>query len=95
VGRFFGGFYTTSGLTSPDIYLWAEGEGEPLRKRALGCVLMCLMPDEGVDEAIRALRDVLEFWIERSVAPVLPPVEHRSAGRVVSTGSRPELVLGE
>jgi hypothetical protein len=42
-------------------------------KRALGCVIMALIPEEGLDEVLSELKGTCEFYLEdRSLHPVAP-----------------------
>jgi hypothetical protein len=42
-------------------------------KRALGCVILALLPEEGLDEALSELTGTCEFYLEdRNLRPVAP-----------------------
>jgi hypothetical protein len=53
-----------------DIYVWIGGDSETAFKRLIGCALVAMMPDQGIDEAVDALKDIWDF--NQPVAPVLP-----------------------
>jgi len=61
-----------------------DSEMETLQ-RALGCVLLSLMPESGVDDAIRALWDSYRFAIEDQELTAYRPTRTLHAG--ISIGS--------
>src|SRR4051794_13689670 len=51
-GQFSGTFYSTE---SEPIALLASGVGPDFQKRMMGCMLVCLFPRDGLDEALTSL----------------------------------------
>ena len=72
-----------------------EGADRTVYKRMLGCLLMIMMPESGLDEATLGLRDALDFHV-----PARPILRGASRGKlghgvVASKSERPDLVLAE
>jgi hypothetical protein len=90
--------FLTAMVTSAgqEIWVWAE-EGERRSvKRLLGYAMIFFMPEEGVDEALTSLRDILEFSYESPRGMLPPPaVMRRHVGKIVRTSQRPDLVISE
>ena len=61
-------------------------------KKFLGYRIVEAMPDEGIDEALIALRDIAVFHYERAhrILP-LPAEPRRHTGRIIGTSERPDL----
>lgn len=75
---------------------WAESLGENAVKRAMGCVIMFAMPEEGVEEAISTLRDIYQFSTEATALALPAPTRRqRLPGKVVAKSERPALVISE
>lgn len=88
-------FHATVNSTGEELRLWVEGAGQSAVKRMVGCALLVAVPDDGLDEALEALKDIIEFrcgtltWAARAL-PSPPRVGHL-VGRV----RRPDLVVAE
>jgi hypothetical protein len=54
-------------------------------KRALGCVILALMPDEGLDAALSGLADTCEFYVEDRDLPISAPVSVIATGFAVES----------
>jgi len=64
-------------------------------KRFLCCIIVGKMPEQGLEEAIFALRDMIDFYHRKSHSPIehkLPNPQAISIGPVIK---RRELVLSE
>ncbi len=87
-------FYGTVNSAGQEISFWIEGGGGDALKRLIGCAILGIMPEEGIDEALTSLKDILDF---RTSYRMLPgAVESRqTTGRIVSTSQRPDLVIPE
>lgn len=87
-------FYGTANSAGPEVSFWGRGVGEDALKRWLGCVILSLMPEEGLEEALLSLKDILEF---RSYTKphTKPRISHHTTGKVVSKSQRPDLVVSE
>lgn len=73
-----------------------EGEGGEALLRLLGCVIVTMMPEEGLEEALTSLKDIFEFHVESAHYESLPTVtSRRGIGNVVNTSMRPDLVISE
>lgn len=85
-------------MTSPgqELFLRYEGWGDKAVKRLIGCAIIINMPEEGLEEAVSALRDMYEFN-KQATALALPPPTRRQpvSGGVVVKSERPELVISE
>lgn len=77
-------------------FLWLEGDDETALKKFAGCIMITLMPKEGLDEAVQTLKDTLSFYAYRPLAKALPPgTEQRVMGRMLGPKKRPDLLIGE
>ncbi len=79
---------TTYGVT-----ITIGGNGEYALERFLGCLLLGIMPDEGLEEALFSLHDMLRFY-RNECEPhheVLEP--NPIDGTIGSKKKRPDLVL--
>ena len=89
----FGGTVDSSGRA---LQFSTEGTGEAALKRFLGCWAIQVMPEEGIDEVLTLLKDVLEFHRQAIFfgLPEPQPVR-RVTGRAISISERPDIVLSE
>ena len=76
--------------------LLVEGNDDIALKRVIGCLMIVMMPKEGLKEALTSLKDMLEFYTE---VPTLSlpskPSTHQVTGTVASATRRPDLVVAE
>ena len=75
---------------------WTESGGEEAIKRLLGCVLVSIIPAEGIDEALTSLKEILEYHLEnvRYKLPE-PEITHRGTGKISGISERPDLIISE
>ncbi len=66
--------------------------GETALERFLGCVMIGVMPDQGLEEALYSLWDMLEFYSQEPLhrAPLKPETINAT---VVDRKKRPDLVI--
>jgi len=78
-----------------ELSFWTEG-GESTVKRLLGCAMIAVMPEEGIEEALQCLKDILEFWHHpaQRMLPSTPTIHHTTA-KVLSISERPDLIISE
>lgn len=89
-------FHATVNSAGQEIAFWFEGREEDILKRLIGCAMIAIMPEEGVEEALLSLRDIWDFRTQTSYQMLPGPLQtQRSTGRVVRTSQRPELVIPE
>ena len=73
-----------------------EGEGISALLRLVGHVIIALMPEEGLEETLTSLKENFEYYTENTRYKLLPPVESwRGIGNIVSTSTRPDLIIPE
>lgn len=95
-----GGYYTyvydypTEWETTHEVTFTLEMYGETALERFLGCLMIGMMPDEGLEETLYSLRDMLEFY---SHLPLLlhgaPAKSETINATVVDRKKRPDLVI--
>lgn len=61
--------------------------------RFLGCLMIGMMPDRGLEEALFALRDMLDFYAEQPTSTRALPEAKTLNAMVVSTEKRPDLFI--
>jgi hypothetical protein len=73
-----------------------EGDDDIAIKKTIGCMMILMMPKEGLDEALPSLKDMLEFYIRMPKLNPLParPARHLT-GKLVSSITRPDLAIEE
>jgi hypothetical protein len=88
-------FRATVNSPGEEISLWLEAKDENTLKRFFACWLIATMPEKGMNETLRSLRDIHEF--HRYVPPMLSSEtkQEKLGGRLVSTKQRPGLIIGE
>ena len=68
--------FAVSGVTQPgtsyQIEINMEGSSPTMLGRYLGCIMIGFMPDEGLEEALLSLKEMLEFY---TVRPASGPKE--------------------
>ncbi len=71
-----------------------SADNEIAIKKLLGRWIVDVMPEEGINEALIALRGIAEFYYERSQHILSLPAEPRQhVGKVIGTSERPDLVI--
>jgi len=89
-------FRSTVNVAGQEMSFWAAGAGENALKRVLGCAMMVAMPENGIEEAVASLKDILIFNWETSYGMLPePPASQRHTARIASTSHRPELLIAE
>jgi hypothetical protein len=73
-----------------------EGDDDIAIKKTIGCLMILMMPKEGLDEALPSLKDMLEFYISVPKLSPLParPTRHLT-GELLSPMRRPGLAIEE
>lgn len=72
-----------------------EEDDEDALKR-IGCYMIMAMPQEGLDEALSLLKDILKFHQESYLYSLPePPVAYRRKAGAVKKSTRPDLVISE
>ena len=72
-----------------------EMHGETALERVLGWLMIGMMPDQGLEEVVYSLRDMLQFYSEE---PTLPATQLESETfniTVVDSKKRPNLIITE
>lgn len=89
-------FRATVNSPSQEISFWIEGKEDMALKMVFGCFMITLMPEEALNETLRSMKDILEFYIEtpRKALPQRPSALPAS-GRAVSSQKRPDLIIAE
>jgi hypothetical protein len=93
-----GPHYAAQLETSGDSFVFnLTGQGANGLIRLVSCALIAIMPDSGVEEAFKSLKDIFEFTIEdiESQRLVTSRSSRRIGGQVASSSMRPDLVLTE
>ncbi len=88
-------FQGTVGSPTESFSFVISGDGENIVKRILSCIIISMMPLEGVDEAYTSLRSMLGFYLEPVAPQALPEVQRGGSGRVASVTRRPDLSIVE
>ena len=72
----------------------AAGDDKTVRARFVGCVLIGVMPSQGLPEVLNSLRDMWEFYNEEPVKPQVPRrLPHRIEATIVGHKKRPDMVV--
>ena len=59
-------------------------------------LMLVRMPEEGLDEALTSLKDMLDFYLEVPELSIPPKrLSHQMTGKVGSAKKRPDLVITE
>jgi hypothetical protein len=88
----FEGTVTSSGY---EFTFRTEGSGDEALKRALGCMIVAAIPQDGLEEIFTSLRDIWEFHAYRA-ATMLPQPRRQVFHSVMgSSTERPQLTLAE
>ena len=71
-----------------------EMRGETCVERFLGCLIVGMMPDEGLEEALVSLAEMWRFYIEAiNIRPATRQLPEAVDAAVVEHGKRRELVI--
>lgn len=89
--------YGTANSFGQELSFRFEGTGGLALRRLVGCVILSALPDEDVDEALRSLKDIVEFRLVDSAPSIrrLAPVTSLTRDAVVRRVSRPNMVISE
>jgi len=79
--------------TAYEVTIALEMSGETAAERFLGCFMIGMMPDQGLEEALYSLRDMLKFYNEESLGHVARLKPERISGTVIGRKKRPDLVI--
>jgi hypothetical protein len=63
--------------------------------RYLGCIMIGFMPDDGLEEALFSLRDMLEFYTHKPEPRPASLVPKAINATIADRKKRPDLVLTE
>lgn len=65
--------------------------------RFIGCLLVTLMPAEGLEETLESLKEICEFHTEAIPAPIFTPMAEHPRGkmRALPPQKAPDLVIEE
>lgn len=90
-------FQATVNSTSHHVSLRISESDETAVRRIIGCLLVTLMPAEGLEEALESLKEIREFHTEAIPAPRFTPIaEHPSIKlRALPAQKAPDLVIEE
>lgn len=84
------------GVADPDqgTSFLMEAGGEHSVKRLLGCVLLAIMPDEGLNEVLVSLREAFDYYVVETHSALPPPVSGElRAGSLLPATERADLVV--
>ena len=71
------------------------GSNPAMLGRYLGCVMIGFMPDEGLEEALFSLRDMLEFYNHKPEPRLARLAPKAIDAAIADKRKRPDLVLTE
>jgi len=93
------GEFIIHGLVEPgtayQITINIEGGTESAFGRSLGCIMIGFMPDEGLEEALFSLRDMLEFYRYKPAPRPKRLAPKAINATIADKKKRPDLVLTE
>ena len=73
-----------------------KGAGETALRRLIGCALIGIMPEEGIEEALWSLKDIFEFRAQPPLLMLTQPMRAiQNTGQIVTTAERPDLIISE
>lgn len=79
--------------TTYEVTITIGRHGETALERFLGCVMMGIMPDEGLEEALYSLRDMVEFYNRQPLPHHSPLTSAPIDATIVGRKKRPDLVI--
>jgi hypothetical protein len=93
------GEFTIYGITQPgtayQIEINIEGSSPTMLGRYLGCIMIGFMPDDGLEEALFSLRDMLEFYTHKPASRPAKLTPKAIDATIGDRKKRPDLVLSE
>lgn len=89
-------FYGTVNSAGHQFSFEMKGAGQNVLKRWLGCVMLAMIPEDALNEALESLKDIMEFhtYAMHDMIPSSRITRH-TTGTIVSTSQRPDLVISE
>lgn len=81
--------------TTYEIVISIAGSTEVALGRYLSCLMIGFMPDEGLEEALFSLRDMLEFYSHKPTPRPARLAPKAIDATIVNRKKRPDLVLTE
>lgn len=69
------------------------GSSPAMLGRYLGCIMIGFMPDEGLEEALFSLRDMLEFYSHKPAPPPARLAPKAINATIADKKKRPDLVI--
>jgi len=81
--------------TAYQITINMAGSNPAMLGRYLGCVMIGFMPDEGLEEALFSLRDMLEFYSYKPKSRPARLTPKAISATIADKKKRPDLVLTE
>ncbi len=80
--------------TTYDVRITVEGYGASVVDRFVGCVMIGLMPERGLAEALDSLRDMLQFYSQEPTLKLPAPHKHNVVdATVVERRERPGITI--
>lgn len=79
--------------TTYEVALTLEMEGETALQRFLGCILIAVIPDEGLEEALLSLREMWEFYTREPSARPMRLAPKAIDATIGDKKKRPNLVI--
>lgn len=88
-------FIYQAGVSETDykVRIAISAPGDTALERFFGCVMIGMMPDEGLDEALQALRDMLEFYSREPARPLVVQPARTVGAVVVGRRRRPDMTI--
>lgn len=85
----------TEPKTTYEITINMAGSSAAMLGRYLGCIMLGSMPDEGLEEALFSLRDMLEFYSYKPAPHPARLAPKAITATIADKRNRPDLVLTE
>lgn len=82
--------------TAPQVTISVAGPYESVIARLLGYIMVSVLPEQGLSEALQCLNDTWKFYTEESShIPSLPSLPRKVRPRVAGRDKRPGLVFSK